>query len=49
MRAIELFLAGAIGLSLAVIIFRDGGQGANRILQGLAEFNSKTFRVLQGR
>jgi hypothetical protein len=49
MRAIELFLAGAIGLSLAVIIFRDGGAGANRILQGLASFNATTFRVLQGR
>lgn len=49
MRAIEMFLAGAVGLSLAVIIFRDGGAGANRILQGLASFNEKTFRTLQGR
>lgn len=49
MRAIEMFLSGAIGLSLAVIIFRDGGAGANRILQGLAKFNEQTFRTLQGR
>ncbi len=49
MRVIETFLAGAIGLSLAVIIFRDGGAGANRILQGLAKFNQDTFRTLQGR
>lgn len=49
MRVIETFLAGAIGLSLAVIIFRDGGQGANRILSGLAQFNKTTFQTLQGR
>lgn len=44
-----MFLAGAIGLSLAVIIFRDGGSGANRVLQGLGAFNRETFRTLQGR
>lgn len=49
MRAIEMFLAGAIGLSLAVIIFKDGGSGANQILRGLADFNKETFRTLQGR
>ena len=49
MRMIETFLAGAIGLSLAVIIFRDGGAGANRILTGLAHFNKVTFQTLQGR
>lgn len=49
MRAIEIFLSGAIGLSLAVIIFKDGGNGANNILRGLADFNQKTFTTLQGR
>ena len=48
MRIIEQFLAGAIMLSLAVIIVRDGNK-VNDILRGLGEFNQKTFRTLQGR
>lgn len=47
MRIIEQFLAGAIGLSLVVILVKHGS-GVNDVLRGLGEFNEKTFRTLQG-
>ena len=49
MDTLNKFLAGAIALSFAVIIFKDGGQGANQILSGFADFNVRTFTALQGR
>lgn len=48
MSLLEKFLAGAIGLSLAVILVQNGA-AVNDIFRGFADFNEKTFRTLQGR
>lgn len=48
MSTIEKFFAGAFGLILVYLLVANW-QGVNQILQGLANFNVKTFSTLQGR
>lgn len=44
----EKFFASAFALiALYLIVFN--ANGANQVLSGLGEFNSQTFRTLQGR
>jgi hypothetical protein len=43
------FFTGAFGLIAIYLLLKDGGQGANTILNGLGQFNAKTFGTLQGR
>lgn len=48
MDTVNKFIAGAFIATFLVIIL-DRGNQANTILRGFADFNTSTFRVLQGR
>jgi hypothetical protein len=47
MSFLEKFFAGAFGLILVYLLVKNW-QGVNGILSGFANFNAKTFSVLQG-
>lgn len=48
MSFVEKFFAGAFGLVLVYLLVTNWN-GVNGVLNGLADFNVKTFGVLQGR
>lgn len=48
LRAFEVFFGGAFMVLLVYVILKDGGTGANNVLQGLGTFNAKTFGALSG-
>lgn len=50
MGFLEKFFAGAFGLILVYLLVNPQNRdGVNQIFRGFADFNVKTFSVLQGR
>lgn len=47
MRVFEMYLSGALLLTLVLILVKNPG-GTNSILDGLGKFNANVFTTLQG-
>lgn len=43
MSVLDKLLVGLIGLTALAVVLKDNGQSANNVLNGLGQFNQKTF------